>query len=85
MTIKEIIEHINFGQDALILLFVIGSAYMQMKRVENYQHALEQDFARYIDNTKQIQSIANQILILQEEAKDQAFLTNLKEFRSGLE
>lgn len=73
MTIKEIISNINFGQDAFILILVMGSAYIQMSRVESYQHALEQDFARYIDNTKQIQSIADQIVRYQEDLKYQEF------------
>lgn len=66
MTIKDFVSNLNIGEDALILIFVIGSAWMQMKRVEEMQHSLEKDFAKYIDNASQVQAIANDVLRWQE-------------------
>lgn len=73
MTIKEFVSNLNIGEDAFLIFVVIGTAWVQMKKIEQYQHNLEVEFIQYIDNSRQIQTIANQVISLRNEISEYEF------------
>lgn len=70
MTKFNVLDWFAIPSNSLIIMLVIGSAFIQMRKVENLQVQLLNDFRRYVDNTQDINYLYNQVQQLEQHNKE---------------